>query len=77
MVLVRMLLYPLIPICTLTVMCVVRWLYLLAKISSQFILVNEASGMLKAMQGFLCLIVFLLNPALNRSFREIRKRSTP
>ncbi|KAI8322934.1 hypothetical protein GQ54DRAFT_310533 [Martensiomyces pterosporus] len=75
--LVRLLLYPLIPILSFTLMCVVRWVWFRSTMPSRWEVLSVASGMLRAMEGFLCLIVFLLNPALNRSFREIRKRSTP
>ncbi|KAJ2769650.1 hypothetical protein IWQ57_003014 [Coemansia nantahalensis] len=75
--LVRLLLYPLIPILSFTLMCVVRWVWFRSNMPSRWEILNVVSGFLRALEGFLCLIVFLLNPALNRSFREIRKRNTP
>ncbi|KAJ2377061.1 hypothetical protein IW150_001608 [Coemansia sp. RSA 2607] len=75
--LVRLLLYPLIPILSFTLMCVVRWVWFRSIMPSRWEVLNVVSGILRALEGFLCLIVFLLNPALNRSFREIRKRNTP
>ncbi|KAJ2776452.1 hypothetical protein GGI15_004842 [Coemansia interrupta] len=75
--LVRLLLYPLIPILSFTLMCVVRWVWFRSTMPSRWEVLNVVSGILRALEGFLCLIVFLLNPALNRSFREIRKRNTP
>lgn len=75
--LVRLLLYPLIPILSFTLMCVVRWVWFRSNMPSRWEILNVVSGYLRAMEGFLCLFVFLLNPALNRSFREIRKRNTP
>ncbi|KAJ2784636.1 hypothetical protein H4R18_001015 [Coemansia javaensis] len=75
--LVRLLLYPLIPILSFTLMCVVRWVWFRSALPSRWEILNVVSGFLRAFEGFLCLIVFLLNPALNRSFREIRKRNTP
>ncbi|KAI9502109.1 hypothetical protein BX070DRAFT_235779 [Coemansia spiralis] len=75
--LVRLLLYPLIPILSFTLMCVVRWVWFRSTMPSRWEVLNVVSGVLRALEGFLCLIVFLLNPALNRSFREIRKRNTP
>ncbi|KAJ2388081.1 hypothetical protein H4S02_003050 [Coemansia sp. RSA 2611] len=73
----RLLLYPLIPIFSFTLMCVVRWVWFRSTMPSRWEILNVVSGFLRALEGFLCLIVFLLNPALNRSFREIRKRNTP
>ncbi|KAJ2809164.1 hypothetical protein H4R20_000343 [Coemansia guatemalensis] len=73
----RLLLYPLIPIFSFTLMCVVRWVWFRSAMPSRWEILNVLSGFLRALEGFLCLIVFLLNPALNRSFREIRKRNTP
>ncbi|KAJ2596008.1 hypothetical protein GGF39_003616 [Coemansia sp. RSA 1721] len=75
--LVRLLLYPLIPIISFTLMCVVRWVWFRSTMPSRWEVLNVVSGILRALEGFMCLIVFLLNPALNRSFREIRKRNTP
>ncbi|KAJ2402216.1 hypothetical protein GGF41_007603, partial [Coemansia sp. RSA 2531] len=75
--LVRLLLYPLIPIFSFTLMCVVRWVWFRSAMPSRWEILNVVSGFLRAMEGLLCLLVFLLNPALNRSFREIRKRNTP
>ncbi|KAJ2747133.1 hypothetical protein GGI20_000747 [Coemansia sp. BCRC 34301] len=75
--LVRLLLYPLIPIFSFTLMCVVRWVWFRSTMPSRWEILNVVSGFLRAMEGLLCLVVFLLNPALNRSFREIRKRNTP
>ncbi|KAJ2451203.1 hypothetical protein GGF42_004313 [Coemansia sp. RSA 2424] len=75
--LVRLLLYPLIPIFSFTLMCVVRWVWFRSAMPSRWEILNVVSGFLRAMEGLLCLVVFLLNPALNRSFREIRKRNTP
>ncbi|KAJ2516030.1 hypothetical protein H4217_004834 [Coemansia sp. RSA 1939] len=75
--LVRLLLYPLIPIFSFTLMVVVRWVWFRSNLPSRWEVLNVVSGFLRALEGFLCLIVFLLNPALNRSFREIRKRNTP
>ncbi|KAJ2734798.1 hypothetical protein IW152_002016 [Coemansia sp. BCRC 34962] len=75
--LVRLLLYPLIPIFSFTLMCVVRWVWFRSAMPSRWEILNVVSGFLRAMEGLLCLMVFLLNPALNRSFREIRKRNTP
>ncbi|KAJ2663386.1 hypothetical protein IW148_002516 [Coemansia sp. RSA 1199] len=73
----RLLLYPLIPIFSFTLMCVVRWVWFRSTMPSRWEILNVVSGFLRALEGFLCLIVFFLNPALNRSFREIRKRNTP
>ncbi|KAJ1720933.1 hypothetical protein LPJ53_004483 [Coemansia erecta] len=75
--LARLILYPLIPILSFTLMCVVRWVWFRSTMPSRWEVLNVVSGILRALEGFLCLIVFLLNPALNRSFREIRKRNTP
>ncbi|KAJ2401476.1 hypothetical protein GGI23_001372 [Coemansia sp. RSA 2559] len=75
--LVRLLLYPLIPIFSFTLMVIVRWVWFRSNMPSRWEVLNVVSGFLRALEGFLCLIVFLLNPALNRSFREIRKRNTP
>ncbi|KAJ2896862.1 hypothetical protein IWW38_001895 [Coemansia aciculifera] len=75
--LVRLLLYPLIPIFSFTLMCVVRWVWFRSAMPERWEILNVVSGFLRAMEGLLCLVVFLLNPALNRSFREIRKRNTP
>ncbi|KAI9471724.1 hypothetical protein BX667DRAFT_517137 [Coemansia mojavensis] len=75
--LLRLLLYPLIPILSFTLMCIVRWVWFRSDMPSRWEILNVVSGFLRALEGFLCLIVFLLNPALNRSFHEIRKRNTP
>ncbi|KAJ2159366.1 hypothetical protein GGF46_003069 [Coemansia sp. RSA 552] len=75
--LVRLLLYPLIPIFSFTLMCIVRWVWFRSTMPSRWEILNVVSGFLRALEGLLCLLVFLLNPALNRSFREIRKRNTP
>ncbi|KAJ1922194.1 hypothetical protein H4219_000056 [Mycoemilia scoparia] len=71
----RLLLYPLVPIITLTLMAVVRWVWFRSTMPPKYIILNHSSGVLRSSQGILCLVVFLLNPALNRIFKELRKKA--
>ncbi|KAJ1680429.1 hypothetical protein EV182_000010 [Spiromyces aspiralis] len=68
---IRLLLYPLVPILSLALMAIVRWVWFQSSVPSSEGL-SRTSSILRASQGVLCLVVFLLNPALNRTFRELR-----